>query len=245
MSDAVSSYLPMYINGAFVGAGLTVLVMALATLIGLAVALGKVSPNRTLRGIFSAYTIIFRGTPPLVLLYIVYFGIPSWVASTDNDFLKAIATPLDNRILAVVIAMTLVVAAYSAEIIRAAIQSIHADQMEAARSIGMSRMKAMRHIILPQAFRTAVPPMASEFVVTLKGTSLTSVIGVTELTRAAQITASATFHVMEAYMLAAFFYIVMVTILQSFVTWIERRLVPSSSRKPGFVSRVANRFRAA
>lgn len=224
MGDVIEEYLPMYLSGSLAGIGLTVLVMVVALVIALMIALARVSPRVLPQAVGTLYVGLFRATPPLVLLFLVYFGLPSWAMQSDSALLKAIIEPVNNRIVAVVVALSMVVGAYSAEIIRAAIQSIDVEQMEAGRSIGMSRMLCMRRIILPQALRTAVPSLANEFIVTLKGTSITSVIGVTEVTRAAQIAAGSTFHTLEAYALAACFYLVMVAVLQAIVALVERRL---------------------
>jgi His/Glu/Gln/Arg/opine family amino acid ABC transporter permease subunit len=220
----VIEYLPLYVQGALVGLGLTVLAMIGALGIGIGVAVGGVSGNKGLRALCTFYTAIFRGVPPLVLLYIIYFGLPAWAMQTGNVPLIALLTPLDNRILSATIAFSLNSGAYTAEIIRASINSIHAEQFEAARSLGMSYLLSMRRIVLPQAMRVAIPPLGNEFIITLKGTSLASVLGVTELMRNAQMVAAATLQNLMAYSLAAVFYVVMVVALQFAVNRTEKFL---------------------
>lgn len=224
MIEFAIQYLPLYLQGALVGLGLTAAAMAGALVIGVLVAIGRLSSNPVLKYVTLAYVAVFRAVPPLVLLYIVYFGIPAWAMASENAALIAIFSPLDNRFIAATLALAVNAGAYVAEIIRASILSLPADQMEAARSIGMTYPKAMRRIILPQAFRTAFPPLCSEFIIILKGTSLASVIGVTELMRNAQMVASSTFRNLDAYVLAALVYVVLVIVLQFITVKIEARL---------------------
>ena len=222
--DFVATYFSFYLQGALIGLGLTFLAMAGALVVGLAVALGRLSGNRVLAALCASYTALFRGIPPLVTLYIIYFGLPSWAVQSGNSFFIALLTPLDNRILCATIGFALNSGAYTSEIIRASISSIAVEQAEAARSIGMSYFLSMRRVILPQALRVAFPPLGNEFVIVLKGTSLASVIGVTELMRSAQMAAAATFRNLEAYSFAAAFFVVMVIVVQLVVRWCEWRL---------------------
>ena len=146
-----------------------------------------------------------------------------WAQQLGIRPLVAFLAPLNNRILAAVVAFGFNSGAYSTEIIRSAIAAIPPEQMEAAQSLGMSYWLAMRRIIIPQSARVAFPPLGNEFIAVIKGTSLASVIGVTELMRHAQLVAAATFQNLAAYTLAAVFYVVLVIILQSGVSLIERR----------------------
>jgi His/Glu/Gln/Arg/opine family amino acid ABC transporter permease subunit len=196
--------------------------MSGALVIGLVVALGRVSANTTVRYASSAYVALFRGVPPLVMIYIVYFGLPAWAASSGVEWLRAAMHPLDNRVVSATLALSVISGAYAAEILRASIQAVPPEQREAARSIGMSHFLTLRRIILPQAFRIAFPPLGSEFIIILKGTSLVSVIGVSELMRTAQLAASSTFQSLTAYSFAAVFYIAMVILIQTVVYMLER-----------------------
>ncbi|MFH1795593.1 MAG: amino acid ABC transporter permease [Pseudomonadota bacterium] len=230
MTEFTIAYAPLYFSGLLVGLVLTVGAMAGALTIGLFVALGRLSRFAVLRWLCVGYVAVFRGAPPLVLLYIVYFGLPAWAMQSGNPLLVTIFSPLDNRLVAATIAFSVNAGAYTAEIIRASIQSIHAEQFEAARSIGMTSAQTMRRIILPQAFRVAFPPFCNEFVIILKGTSLASVIGVTELMRTAQNVASATFLNLEAYLLAGAFYVVTVSLLQIGASMLEARMTRANGR---------------
>ena len=224
MMEFVVQYTPNYVIGALTGLGLAVLAFAGSLVIGLLSAFGRMSGNVVSRALTGAYVALFRGIPPLVLLYIVYFGLPAWAHQIGSPALEAFFAPLDNRILAAALAFAVNTGAYTTEIFRASIQSIHPEQFEAARSLGMSYALSMRRIILPQALRVAFPPLSSELIIVLKGTSLASVIGVTELMRSAQIAASATFENLLAYSYAALFYVAFVILLQLVSELIERRL---------------------
>ncbi|MCS0502160.1 amino acid ABC transporter permease [Ancylobacter mangrovi] len=228
MIEFALAYAPRYFMGTLVGLGLTVFAMAGALVLGLLVALGRQSRSRVLRAICVSYVAVFRGVPPLVLLYVVYFGLPAWAVQSGIPGMVALFSPLDNRLASATLAFAVNAGAYVAEILRASMMAVPADQMDAARSIGMTYPTALRRILLPQAFRIAFPPLGNEFIIILKGTSLASVIGVTELMRTAQNVAAATFLNLQAYLLAAFFYVALVILLQGASTLVERRL-----RRPG------------
>ena len=223
MAQFARDYLHLYTIGALVAIILTLATMAGSIGIGFLAALGRLSEHRPIRTVASSYVAIFRGVPPLVLLYVVYFGLPSWAHDVGISFLVNLLSPLNNRILAAVIAFAANSGAYSTEIIRASIESIPTEQTEAARSLGMSYWLTMRRVIVPQSMRVAFAPLGNEFITVLKGTSLASVIGVTELMRDAQLAAAATFRNLTAYSLAAVFYVILVIILQRIVTSIEKR----------------------
>jgi polar amino acid transport system permease protein len=142
--------------------------LAVGLIFGLLLALMKISSNFLFRAISTVYIELVRGTPALMQIMIVYFGLPALGLNID-------------RFTAAIVALGLNSAAYSGEIFRAGIQSIEKGQMEAARALGMTGSMAMRLIILPQAFRVVIPPLVNEFVALLKDTSLVSVIGVADL----------------------------------------------------------------
>jgi His/Glu/Gln/Arg/opine family amino acid ABC transporter permease subunit len=218
------TYFPLYFQGALIGIGLTILAMLGSVAIGLVGALARIARQPLPRTAASTYVAIFRGVPPLVLLYILYFGLPAWAQEMQIGWLVAAVGPLNNRLLAATVAFAINSGAYSTEILRASINSIESDQFEAARSLGMSYPMSLRRIILPQALRIAFPPLGNEFIVVLKGTSLASVIGVTELMRSAQQAAAATFQNLTAYLFAAVFYVLLVALLQLAIGILERVL---------------------
>ncbi|NPV88487.1 amino acid ABC transporter permease [Coprothermobacteraceae bacterium] len=159
---------PLLWSGFLMTLQLTFLSLAIGLVAGLFLALMKISKSKILKAIAVVYIEFIRGTPALMQILAVYFGLPALGVNLD-------------RFTAAVVALGINSAAYSAEIFRAGIESIDKGQMEAARSIGMTYSMAMRLVVLPQAFRVVIPPLVNEFVALLKDTSLVSVIGVADL----------------------------------------------------------------
>lgn len=190
---------------------LTLISFALGLVIALGVALARLSSNVVLSNIARLYISIIRGTPLLVQLFIVFFALPEFGIRID---------PFP----AAVIAFSLNVGGYAAEIIRAAILSIPKGQWEAAETIGLSYVKSLQRIILPQAARVAVPPLSNTLISLVKDTSLASTILVTELLRQAQIVAAPTFEFFAMYGTAAVYYWVICLVLSFGQSRVERRL---------------------
>ncbi len=212
--DIVISRLPILLNATLKTIELTLMAIFLGTMIGLFVALIKISQKKPLVLIGTMYTWIFRGMPLLVQLFIIYYGLPSiGIEFTARQ--------------AAVMGLSLCGGAYIAEIIRAGIQSIDKGQMEAAYSLGMSWQQAMFRVIIPQSFKRLIPPMGNEFITLLKDTSLVAVISMVELLRAAQTQASATFKPFEMYMTAGVIYLLLTTIFIIIFKKIEERLALS------------------
>ncbi|MEJ2471847.1 MAG: amino acid ABC transporter permease [Desulfuromonadales bacterium] len=179
-------------------------------IIGLITGLCRVSRNLTLRNLAITYIELIRGTPLLVQIFIFYFFL---------------GTVLDiSRILAGISALAIFAGAYVAEIIRAGIQSIPKGQMEAARSLGMTVPQAMIHIILPQAFKRTLPPMAGQFISLIKDSSLVSVIAITDLTKSGREVITSTFATFEIWFVVAFLYLLLTSVLSQVISWVERRL---------------------
>ena len=190
---------------------LTIISFAIGLVIALVVALGRLSSNWLLASVSRFYISIIRGTPLLVQLFIVFFALPQIGVKID---------PFP----AAVIAFSLNVGGYAAEIIRAAILSIPKGQWEAAETIGFNYTGALRRIILPQATRVAVPPLSNTLISLVKDTSLASVILVTELFRTAQNVAAPTFEFFALYGTAALYYWVICLVLSFAQNRFERRL---------------------
>lgn len=190
---------------------LTVLSFVIGLAIALVVALARLSPNAILNGLARFYISIIRGTPLLVQLFIVFFALPELHIKID---------PFP----AAVIAFSLNVGGYAAEIIRSAILSIPKGQWEAAQTIGHGYAGTLRRIILPQAARVAVPPLSNTLISLVKDTSLASTILVTELLRTAQIAAAPTFEFFALYGTAAVYYWVICLALSFLQSRMERRL---------------------
>jgi polar amino acid transport system permease protein len=184
------------------------LVFALA--LGLVAGLGRVADNPAARNLAATYVEIVRGTPLLVQIFIMYFFIGTVLE------LSAFA--------AGVAALAVFTGAYVAEIVRAGIEAVPRGQMEAARSLGMSAAQAMRHVILPQALRKTLPPLAGQFINLIKDSALVSVIAITDLTKAGREIVSSTFTPFEVWFTVALMYLVLTGALSWLVQRLERRL---------------------
>ncbi|MEI2276802.1 amino acid ABC transporter permease [Paenarthrobacter ilicis] len=206
-----SSFGPI-ITGAVTGTiPLTLASFAFGLALALVVALLRLSPNIFLSGIGRFYVSVIRGTPLLVQLFVIFYGLPSIGVKLD---------PWPSAI----IAFSLNVGGYAAEIIRAAILSVPKGQWEAGHTIGMSRPQTLLRIILPQAARVSVPPLSNTFISLVKDTSLASLILVTELFRNAQQIAAFSQEFMALYLQAALVYWVICLVLSTAQSAVERRL---------------------
>jgi len=170
----IFSWMPQLLLGARVTVALTVSAVSAGIIMSLFIALGKMSKNVVINKICSAYVFFFRGTPLLMQLFFVYYALP----------MVAPALTINNRFLAAFIAYSLNCAAYCAEIIRAAIQSIDKGQFEASRALGFSYAQTMRLVIVPQSIRRLIPPVGNEFIMMLKDASLVSMIALVDITKA-------------------------------------------------------------
>jgi len=220
---------PLILQGAALTVWLTVLSMAIATILATTLAVMKLSENVLLRIIASAYIEFFRGTP--LLLQIVFWGylgiifpnIIIGIPFSNVVFFNQPTSVVITSFAAGLIALSLNEAAYSAEIVRAGILSVDSGQSEAAKSLGMSGWYTMRRIVLPQAMRVILPPMGNETISMLKSTSLLAVIAVTELYTTATQISSQNLAQIELLVVAAFWYLVMNTILGFPQRYLERR----------------------
>ncbi|HEU4963269.1 MAG TPA: amino acid ABC transporter permease [Bacilli bacterium] len=201
---------PTFGKAALITVELTAVSLVLGTIIGLVFSLFKLSGSRVLRGIANVYVTIIRGTPLIVQLFAIYYGLVSIV-----DF---------GQFWSATIALAIHNGAYIAEIFRGGIQSIHKGQMEAARSLGMTKGLAMRRIILPQAFKRIVPALGNQFIIGLKDSSLAAFITMEELFMWAMRYASSTLEEMKYYTIAGIYYLVLVMIFTYLVHRLERRL---------------------
>jgi len=170
----IITWMPQLLRGAGITVSLTVLSVSAGLFFGFFLALGKISKKRLLSRLCGAYIFFFRGTPLLMQLFFIYYALPTIIP----------AFTINSRFIAAFIAFSLNCAAYCAEIIRAAIQSIDKDQFEASRVLGLSYMQTMRHVIIPQAIRRLIPPVGNEFIMMLKDVSLVSMIALVDITRA-------------------------------------------------------------
>jgi polar amino acid transport system permease protein len=197
-------------DGILVTFQVTVEAILLALVIGLFTGLGRISQNRLINGIASLYVEVIRGIPLLVQLFYIYYALG-----------RIVNLP---AVVSAVIAMAVCYGAYMGEIFRAGIESISKGQMEAARSLGMSHFQAMRHVILPQAFKTILPPIGNEFVALLKDSSLVSILAVSDLLRRGREFASESFSYFETYTMVALIYLIITLFLSKIISIMEDRI---------------------
>ena len=207
------------------GLAITVEVSAVAILLGIAIGLGtglcRLSDNPALRWSAITYIEIIRGSPLLVQIFIWYFVAGYLI---DNTLAKFNLPPLPPLWYGI-IALAIFTGAYVAEIVRAGIQSVARGQMEAARSLGMTHSQAMRKIILPQALRRILPPLAGQFISLVKDSSLLGVMAVRELTKATREAVTSSLQSLELWFTCAILYLVLTFTLSLFVQYLERRAV--------------------
>ena len=208
-----SSTLPMLVALAKVTIPLTLISFACGLTIAIVTAIARLSGVKILRLIFGAYVWIFRGTPLLVQLFIVFYGLP------------AVGVPLETWT-AAVIAFSLNVGAYASESVRASILSVPRGQWEAAMSLGMTQAQISRRIIAPQALSISRPPLSNTFIGLVKDTSLAASITMVDMFMVAQRIAARTFEPLLLYVLAALIYLAVCTAL----TWLQAKLEKSVSR---------------
>jgi polar amino acid transport system permease protein len=207
---------------------IAVVAQVLGVALGLLAALMRMSKLWPLRALSNLYTLVFRGTPVIVQIFFVYYGINLLFGVTviPNE-LNLGFVRMPGQVLAGILALGINEGAYMREIVRAGIDAVDRGQMEAAKSLGMTYGLAMRRIVLPQAARVIVPPLGNEFNNMLKTTSLLAFIGVTELFQDAEIHYSQTFKPVEYFAAVAFWYLVLTSIWSLIQAWIERRLAVS------------------
>jgi polar amino acid transport system permease protein len=221
----------VYLNGLWLTLSISVVAQGLGTVLGLFIALARISRYRALQVPARIFIWGFRGTPLLVQIVFIYTGLAAANIFRFEDIDFGFAT-LPGNMQAGILALTLNEAAYMAEIIRAGIASVGKGQTEASKSLGMTYPLYMRRIILPQAARVVVPPLGNEFNGMLKNTTLLSVIGVPELLLATQMVTSVTFRVFELYLVVACYYLTLTT-LWGFV---QQRLESRFGEPTGIVS---------
>lgn len=202
--------LPLLQQAIVITLGLGLSAFILGSVLGMGIALLRNAKVRALKAIAFAYVSIFRGTPLLVQILLIYFGLPHY---------GIVLTPIPSALLA----LTLFSAAYLSEIFRAGINSVDPGQWEAAQSMSMGYWTCLRRIILPQALRIALPPMGSRLIALIKDTSLASTITVMEMTRVAEQVGAATFRYMEMFLMIGALYWVINQVLTILQTWLEGR----------------------
>ncbi|MCL6570449.1 MAG: amino acid ABC transporter permease [Bacillus sp. (in: Bacteria)] len=211
--DLIAEYGPFFAKGTVLTIGLSLAGIFIGTILGLLIGLGKLMKNKLLAMPFHWYINFFRGTPLMVQILLVHFAvIPPFLGTT-------------NAIVAAIVALSLNSAAYIAEIFRAGIQSIDRGQMEAARSLGMTHVQAMKYVILPQAFKRMIPPLGNEFIVLIKDSSLAALIAAPELMYWGRAMQGQYYRAWEPYLTVAVIYLVLTLTLTFLLSRLERRMM--------------------
>jgi polar amino acid transport system permease protein len=211
-------------DGIWVSLSTTVISFFLVLIVGLIIGLGRLSKNKIINGISTVYVEVIRGIPLLVQLLFWYFAFPSVIQAIGNALnFEPLKNYLANPVGMAILGLTFCYAAYMAEIYRAGIQSIPKGQMEAARSLGMSHIEAMRYVVLPQAIRIILPPVGNEFISLLKDSSLVSVVAVADITRRGREFMAANFIPLETWVMVALIYLTMTLFSARVVTFIEHK----------------------
>ena len=221
----LSKYWTYYLIGAKNTILLALLAVVIGVLIGMLLAIGRVGKNRALKFLATAYVEFIRGTPLLVQLFIIYYGLQA-IGIRFPD------SPLASRILGInfadfmagVITMGINSGAYVCEIFRAGIQSIDKGQSEAARSLGLSQTRTLIYVVIPQAIRNVLPALGNEFVVVIKESSIVSIIGIADLMYKANTVRGNTFQPFEPLLIAALVYFALTFPLSKLLARIERRM---------------------
>jgi len=217
----LSKYYSFFTSGAKYTIILAFFTVVIGTILGLLLSLMKLSKNKILKYIAVSYIEFIRGTPVLVQLYIIYYGLPTIgirfpevpiLGSNFPDFFAGI------------LALSINSGAYVAEIIRAGIQAVDKGQMEAARSLGMSESMSMRNIIIPQAFKNILPALGNEFITIIKESSIVSIIGIHELMYNADTVRGNIFRPFEPLLVAAVMYFILTFTLSKLLGVAERRM---------------------
>ena len=212
------SWIPALLRGARITISLTICAMSAGLVLSLFIALGKMSKVAVLNKFCTAYTFFFRGTPLLMQIYFIYYALPM----ISPFFLINTGYAEADRFIYAFVAYSLNCAAYSAEIIRAAIQSIDKGQFEASRALGLSYAQTMRLVIIPQSIRRLIPPVGNEFILMLKDVSLVSMIALVDITRATRTIENATRSPL-VYIPAMILYLIITAVFTSIFRKLEKK----------------------
>ncbi len=204
--------------GALLSLGLAAGALLIGVTLGIIGALGRISRHRILRAIATVYVETVRGTPMLLQIMLFFIGIPAVYMMITGRAMNV------NRIFIGLVAMGINSGAYTTELIRSGIQGVDKGQLEAARSLGLSYGRAMRYVILPQAFKRIIPPLVSEFIVLIKDSSLVSTIGVVELMGGTRTLGAQYYNLMPFLVVASVLYLTMTLSVSAIARKLERRL---------------------
>ena len=210
--DIIWNYRELFLRGIWITILLTISGYIGGIIFGILLGLGQTTKKKLIYWPSKIYVDLFRGTPMLVQILIIDLAvIPTVFGQSFGPIVSGITALVLNS------------AAYNAEIIRAGIQSIDKGQMEAARSLGLTKWQAMRKVILPQAFRRMIPPLGNEFIALLKDSSLVTVIAANDILYAAKVVTGAYYIFWEPYLVAALLYLILTYIVTKVIAFIEKR----------------------
>ena len=211
----LAKYYPVYLSGLWGTLWISAVTVLLGLVLGMLVALMRMSRSKLLNAVSGVYIEVLRGTPILLQLYFFWIGLPKLVPFELSDTQCIVVALADNA------------SAFISEIIRAGIAAVDKGQWEAARSIGLSETHVMTHVILPQAVKNILPALCNEFISTVKGTSLASVFFVGELMTSFKTVQSATFLALQSLTIVGVIYFILNFVLSRLLKILERRLMVS------------------
>ncbi|MBQ6946455.1 MAG: amino acid ABC transporter permease [Clostridia bacterium] len=209
--------MPMLLSGLQVTIIISIISLAFGMLVGLFSCLLGLSKSKILKAISGVYVWLIRGTPMIVQAFIVYYGVPIIVQPLVPGFVI-------SESMAAVITLSLNAGAYLSEIFRSGIQAVDVGQIEASRSLGISSGRTMMMIVLPQAFKITIPSIVNQFIITVKDTSILSVISLAELCNQAKQYSASTYLFFETYILVGICYLVVISILMLFSKFVEKKV---------------------
>jgi His/Glu/Gln/Arg/opine family amino acid ABC transporter permease subunit len=217
--DILTEYWPRYLSGAWLTVQLVAISAILGLLLAVPVALARLSKNPLIHGTATAYSLFFRGTPLLVQIFLIYFGLGQF-GIVRSSFLWPF---LREAYVCALITFVLNTAAYSAEVVRGGILAVPKGEIEAARACGMSTFTAYRLVILPRAFSIALPAYSNEVIILMKGTALASTITLLELMGESQLISSKTYKPIQVFVIAGIIYYLLTLVITRIFAWLERR----------------------
>lgn len=207
---------PLLLEGLKVTIVISVAAILIGMLIGLLTCLMGMSKSKILKGIAAVYVWIIRGTPMIVQAFLVFFAMPQVIQLADPSFRI-------NAFQAGLITLSLNAGAYLSEIFRGGIQAVPKGQTEAARSLGMTQGKTLLRVVLPQAFKFSIPALVNQFIITVKDSSILSVIGLAEVVNKAKTYVGTTYQFFATYILVAVYYLVVISILMIISKYVEKK----------------------
>lgn len=223
-SNVFKNATPLLLKGFGITVGISLLAIIIGLFIGLAVCFMDRSNNPVLKAIAKVYVWCIRGTPMIVQAFLVFFAFPQVIRLAFPNFtIDAFSAGL--------ITLSLNAGAYMSEIFRGGLSAVPNGQIEAARSLGLSQGKTMLKVVLPQALRVSIPSLVNQFIITIKDSSILSVIGLADLVNQAKVYVGATYDFFPTYIVVAGYYLILLSVLMVFSKFIEKKLNPAAPKR--------------